>query len=442
MAKRKRYTYQDVKNIVENENYELISTENEIIDEKGFVKTSTKITVWCKNENHNYIKPQLSKFLKGGRCGKCRNDNKKFDYKYVKEYVESFGYKLLSKEYKNNSTDLLIECPLEHKFKMIFNNFKKGQRCPKCGEIKRREKRTIWNKEKIINFVKNSNYEFIKFVKFDKLNSRILIKCNNKKHESYEVTFANFKNGKRCPYCSNHVKFDYKYVKEYIESFGYKLLSKEYKNTNEYILIKCPDENHKPYLVKFSSFKNQETRCPYCQNKKRGLYRKFDYKYVKEYVESFGYKLLSKEYKNCDEKLKIECNKGHIYEVSFYCFKNLNTRCPICNESKGEIKIREILNKYDIKFTPQKKYSKLIGIKGRQLSYDFYLPLYNTLIEYQGEYHDGTGYNQTKEKFETQKEHDKRKRNYAKDNNIKLLEIWYYDFDNIENILIKELNLK
>ena len=313
MAKRKRYTYQDVKNIVENENYELISTENEIIDEKGFVKTSTKITVWCKNENHNYIKPQLSKFLKGGRWGKCRNDNKKFDYKYVKEYVESFGYKLLSKEYKN---------------------------------------------------------------------------------------------------------------------------------TNEYILIKCPDENHKPYLVKFSSFKNQETRCPYCQNKKRGLYRKFDYKYVKEYVESFGYKLLSKEYKNCDEKLKIECNKGHIYEVSFYCFKNLNTRCPICNESKGEIKIREILNKYDIKFTPQKKYSKLIGIKGRQLSYDFYLPLYNTLIEYQGEYHDGTGYNQTKEKFETQKEHDKRKRNYAKDNNIKLLEIWYYDFDNIENILIKELNLK
>ena len=65
MAKRKRYTYQDVKNIVENENYELISTEDEIIDEKGFVKTSTKITVWCKNENHNYIKPQLSKFLKG-----------------------------------------------------------------------------------------------------------------------------------------------------------------------------------------------------------------------------------------------------------------------------------------------------------------------------------------------------------------------------------------
>lgn len=40
-----------------------------------------------------------------------------------------------------------------------------------------------------------------------------------------------------------------------------------------------------------------------------------------------------------------------------------------------------------------------------------------------------------------QDEHDKRKRNYAKEHNINLLEIWYYDMDNIEEILIKELNL-
>ena len=36
----------------------------------------------------------------------------------------------------------------------------------------------------------------------------------------------------------------------------------------------------------------------------------------------------------------------------------------------------------------------------------------------------------------------KEKREYAKEHNIELLEIWYYDYDNIENILenkIKEL---
>ena len=72
--------------------------------------------------------------------------------------------------------------------------------------------------------------------------------------------------------------------------------------------------------------------------------------------------------------------------------------------------------------------------------YDFYLPEHNLLIEYQGQFHDGTAHQQSKKEFERQQEHDKRKREYAKDNNIKLLEIWYYDFDNIEEILNKELN--
>ena len=40
-----------------------------------------------------------------------------------------------------------------------------------------------------------------------------------------------------------------------------------------------------------------------------------------------------------------------------------------------------------------------------------------------------------------QKHHDLEKKQYVIDNNIRLLEIWYYSFDNIEEILKKELNL-
>lgn len=46
----------------------------------------------------------------------------------------------------------------------------------------------------------------------------------------------------------------------------------------------------------------------------------------------------------------------------------------------------------------------------------------------------------TKEDFERQLEHDRRKREYTKQHNINLLEIWYYDIDDMEEILIKELN--
>ena len=72
----------------------------------------------------------------------------------------------------------------------------------------------------------------------------------------------------------------------------------------------------------------------------------------------------------------------------------------------------------------------------------FYLPKENILIEYQGEYHDGTARNQTNEEFKVQQEHDKRKREYAKSHNIELLEIWYYDYNNIEEILQSRLLLK
>jgi hypothetical protein len=73
------------------------------------------------------------------------------------------------------------------------------------------------------------------------------------------------------------------------------------------------------------------------------------------------------------------------------------------------------------------------------LSYDFALPQKNILIEYQGEYHDGNTRCQTKKDIEEQQYHDKLKYNYAKSHNIKLLEIWYWDYDNIEQILNQEI---
>ena len=113
--------------------------------------------------------------------------------------------------------------------------------------------------------------------------------------------------------------------------------------------------------------------------------------------------------------------------------------CPVCNTSKGELKIMSYLEDNDIPFEWQKSYDGLVGTGGGLLSYDFYIPNKNLLIEYQGEFHDGTAPYQTKDQFEYQKEHDRRKREYAENNKIPLLEIWYQDFDNIEQILESNL---
>ena len=126
------------------------------------------------------------------------------------------------------------------------------------------------------------------------------------------------------------------------------------------------------------------------------------------------------------------------YSVYPNHFISHGSRCPNCSKSKGELKISEILNTYNISYKSQQYFDGLIGVGNGLLSYDFYLPEINLLIEFQGQFHDGTSKLQTYEEYEKQQEHDRRKRQYAKDNNIKLLEIWYWDFDNIESILNKE----
>lgn len=113
-----------------------------------------------------------------------------------------------------------------------------------------------------------------------------------------------------------------------------------------------------------------------------------------------------------------------------------------CNIIKGEKRIADFLINNNIKFETQKKFDGLIGLKNGKLSYDFYLPEQNILIEYQGQQHEKPidvfgGDTQ----FEIQREHDKRKKEFAEKNGIKLIEIWYKDFDNINDILTNILLL-
>ena len=49
--------------------------------------------------------------------------------------------------------------------------------------------------------------------------------------------------------------------------------------------------------------------------------QKFTYEEVKEYVESYGFKLLSTEYVRALDKLTFECPNGHVFERTFAKFK-------------------------------------------------------------------------------------------------------------------------
>lgn len=166
--------------------------------------------------------------------------------------------------------------------------------------------------------------------------------------------------------------------------------------------------------------------------------KKLSYEEVKSYIESFGYKLLSKEYINNSIPLSIKCQKGHVFDRTFNNFKN-NKECPICNQTRGEKKISEVLDKFNIDYVYDKPYfDNLLSPKGNPLRPDFILPNERIWIEYDGEFHYKEIYNG--DGHDSVVINDKIKNKYAKENNWNLIRIPYWEYNDIENILNKILN--
>ena len=223
---------------------------------------------------------------------------------------------------------------------------------------------------------------------------------------------------------------------ELLENENYKLVG-EYVNATTKVGLQC-DKGHK-YSVNPSDFKSGH-RCPICSGNHPKTAKS---NFIKQ-VEGEGYKLIG-EYVNSSTKVEIECNKGHRYFVTPNNFKK-GTRCPHCSiNSHGEILTKKILDEYSCKYESQKKFDGLIGLGGGQLSYDFFVDDY-LLIEIQGEQHyRAIEWYGGEEQYKKQQEHDRRKREFAKENDYELLEILYFgvkDLDKLEKILREKLSKK
>lgn len=297
-------------------------------------------------------------------------------------------------------------------------------------------------------FVKNTNEEFLKRAKknvpyikiFSKYNGSACkvscecMRCGNK----WETKAKNILRGNGCPKCNvsnpklgtNEYISQIKEINPNIEIIG------EYTGNNNRIDCRC-----KICGYKWSPFANSIKSghgCPNCKAlKDRLTHKEFveRMKNINPFVEIIG--TYETSIIPIDVKCLI-CNKTFKAQPSNLLKK---TGCPYCNLSKGERDVSIFLSNHNIKYIPQKTYCNLKGIGGRNLSYDFYLQDYNLLIEYQGRQHEQPIEGFVDENmFKYIKEHDRRKKKYAQDNNINLLEIWYNE--DIEQKLKEALNLE
>jgi len=303
---------------------------------------------------------------------------KKLTYEYVKKQIEDEGYTLLSDSYKGAHVKLLIKCPEGHEYEVRFSNFKKGTRCPYCAGLKK------LTYEYVKKQIEKEGYTLLSN-SYKNVDNKLLLKCLEG-HE-YKISYYNFKKGQRCPICAiNRKKLTYEHVKKQIESKGYTLLSDTYKNNYTKIKIQC-SEGHK-YKVTYNKFQ-QGTRCPICANIKNGLKKRLLYEYVKEYIESFGYTLLSDSYKNVNTKIKVQCPEGHKYKVTYSSFKQ-GTRCPYCaaelGSSKGEKEVVNFVRAQGIDIIENDRSQIINPLTNKNLELDIWIPSLNKAIEYNGLY--------------------------------------------------------
>jgi hypothetical protein len=179
----------------------------------------------------------------------------------------------------------------------------------------------------------------------------------SKNHE-YEMMWFNFRNNHRCSKCSGNKRLTIEYIKEFALKDGTICNSNEYKNSLTHLNFTCPNGHN--YDMKFGNF-SRGKRCIICWKQRQNKAKLFSYEYVKEYIESFGYKLLSTEYINSQSKLLIQCLEGHIYEVKFSNFKNLNRRCKQCfqknNVGENHSRFKKDKSSYTLKRKVRIKYS-------------------------------------------------------------------------------------
>jgi len=215
-------------------------------------------------------------------------------------------------------------------------------------------------------------------------------------------------------------------------AYDYSLI-KKHKSMNDYVDIICP--KHGPFHMTLHSHTHKKRGCKYCALEKI-TDTKEDFIRKARIIHGDKYNYDKVDYITGRIKVIINCPEHGDFPQKPRDHVNRKQGCPICSESKGEREIGIILKKFNINFIQEKKFCDL---KFKNcLSFDFYLPVYNVCIEFDGEQHfasyDIFG---GEEAFKIIQQRDELKKLYCKKNDIRLLNISYLDKNKIE-FLIKD----
>jgi hypothetical protein len=338
-----------------------------------------------------------------------------------------YDYSLV--EYVNNKTKVKILCPEHGVFEQRPNDHLSKCGCSKCINKFRLNTNTFIEKAKLIHGGKY-DYSLVEYV-----NGKTKVKIICYIHGEFEQTPDKHLNSKQgCSHCSKSLN-NYELINKLKVLYGNLYYPIDtYTSYKDKINFNC--SKHGVFKQSAESlFKGHI--CRKCVTEKKFNIDLFINKSILIHGDKYDYSLV--KYVNKNTKIKIICHIHGQFEQRPSDHLS-GCGCPICRESKGEKKIRNYLISNNIKFIPQHRFTDCKNIL--PLPFDFYLPEYNTCIEYNGIQHykpiDKFG---GEESFIIQQKSDKIKKDFCYINSINLI-IIKFDDDVIEVLTKKTKYVK
>jgi predicted nucleic-acid-binding Zn-ribbon protein len=440
-------------------------------DKVNYVKGNVPVIITCPIHG-DWDTTTPSSHLGGTGCPKCGNEdrNKKTSStaskfieqaKATKQHQNPDGtpkYTYDKVNYVNTKVPVIITCPIHGDWDTTTpHNHLQGSGCPKCG-IEDIAKKNISTTSKFIEQAKakkeHQNPDGTPKYNYDKVNYvhykvPVIITCPI--HDDFPLTPNKHLNGRGCKYCAMEGRSKNTISKAASKFIEQSKATKKHQNpdgTPKYtydkvnyvkgnvpVIITCPI--HGDWDTTSPTDHLRGIGCPFCA----GNIKKTTDKFIEQAKE---------KHKNPDGTPKYTYDKvnyvGSYIPVIITCPihgdfpQTPNTHlkgsgCPKCRESKGEKMIYNYLEQKEYDVVPQKPFEDCNNKHKdkkicREYKFDFYLPQFNTLIEYDGEQHFRRLYHfhKTEEQFQELVEDDRYKNNYCKDK-IRLIRISYNEKD-------------
>ena len=319
-----------------------------------------------------------------------------------------------------------------------FHYSKRG--CYYCGrertEVARRKDLSEYDGRVL---AESKGFEYVGMSKHDK---KIWIQFICPKHRQYGVQEMPYNNMKRvvvgCRHCIGRDDDEEEVLREIHKVNPFLELLEPYRGRTKRIQMLCTLHNVVSRKTPYEAIIGKG--CVQCGLEKLSQQTKLpEDVFVSRLKCKFPHIVLKNGYDGITNLAKFHCENCN---SDFIDYANYVERrgCPVCDSTSMEQQIAQVFTNHNIIYKPQFSFDDCKD--RRKLPFDFYLPDYNILVEYDGQQHyrpvnfGGISDEKAFENFKTTQRHDSIKTAYCEFNKIPLLRIPYWESKNIEQILL------